>query len=257
MGYEIKFLFHARKEEGGYNTENQEEKLVKIGKPFDETPLEKVAASIMGQLARRDIWVVGVEVSELVKKEINFKECKDGRGIVLKNKRFSFNEATQMVAEDVVEECVSPVQPEVDNLYSNPNRPAPVVKTSVPAVNQKKVLYKVYFDPNYQDLNRSRHLKLTKDKEYAVHQVIPSPTGNLMEQKLAVTDDVGRVVIVEERFFTAIGAGLFADNQLDFSGVREGPAKKPKLAFENDMSMPMDNGMIPEHLMTVPDIRRK
>src|SRR5205809_229584 len=91
MGYEILYQFHPRKEDGGYNTELTEEKTVRVGKPFDDTPLEKCAAAIMMQLARRDVWVVDVKVTELVKNEISFKESSDGKGIVLKNRKFKLS----------------------------------------------------------------------------------------------------------------------------------------------------------------------
>lgn len=286
MGFEVKYTYHPRKEEGGYDTDQKEEKLVKVGKPFDDTPMEKVAAAIMAQLARRDIWVVDVQVAELVRKEITFKECKDGKGITLKGKRYSFNEAAQMIAEDVVEEM--PIVPQgmqphemiaiqkqsqnIDDLYSNPNKAAPVQKTPQTPINQNRVIYKVIFDPSIHYIPEAKRLGLrfTQDKEYPVHQVIQHPTGKLEMQKIAVTDDVGRVVTVDEKFFTTSGTGLLADKQLNFSGSTGRQVRKPKLAFEDQMVMdttdprvvsasnqgfPVDDGSIPDNLMAVPDIR--
>jgi hypothetical protein len=97
MGFEVKYIYHPRKEEGGYNTDLKESKVVKVGKPFDNTDIESVAAAIMGQLARRDVWVVDVEICEYTKSDVSFKECKDGKGIMLKNRKFSFNEAANLV----------------------------------------------------------------------------------------------------------------------------------------------------------------
>jgi len=57
MAFEIKYIFHDRDENGQYNTENSQEKTVKLGKFLEDIPLEKVASSIMSYLARRDIWV--------------------------------------------------------------------------------------------------------------------------------------------------------------------------------------------------------
>lgn len=286
MGYEVKYIYHQRKEDGGYNTDQKEEKLVKVGKPFDDTPLEKVAAAIISQLARRDIWVVDVHVSELVRKEITFKECKDGKGITLKGKRYSFNEAAQMVSEDVVEEpqsVANGVQPHellamqrqsqgIEDLYANPNKPVPLQKTPALPINQNRVLYKVIFDPAIQYIPEARRLslKFTPDKEYPVHQVIQHATGKLELQKIAVTDDSGKVVTVDEKFFTTAGMGLLADKQLNFSGSNTRSVRKPRLAFEDEMVMdasdprlaqtnnqgiPVDDGMIPDSLLAVPDIR--
>lgn len=286
MGFEIKYVYHPRQENGGYDTSQKDEKTVKVGKPFDDTPLEKAAAAIMAQLARRDIWVVDVEVFELVKKEISFKECKDGKGITLKGKRYSFNEAAQMVSEDVVEDAPSTAsgmqphevlamqnQQNVEDLYNDPNKPVPIVKnTSKIPVNQKKVMYRVIFDPPIQYVPESKRLGLrfTQDAEYPVHQVIQHPTGKLDLQKIVVTDDVGRVITVDEKFFTTSGTGLLADKQLNFSGSSSRAVKKPKLMFEDQMVMeptdprlasamnqgiPIDDGSIPDDLMAIPDIR--
>jgi hypothetical protein len=288
MGFEIKYTYHPRGDDG-YDTNKKEQKFVKVGKPFDETPLEKLAAAIMAQLARRDIWVVDVEVCEFVRKNISFKECKDGKGIVLKGKRFSFNEAAEMISEEEENEVEEPgtsneQKPQtnlisqnnsqsMDDLYSNPNKPVPVQKSSqAQQVNQNKVIYKVLFDPSVQYINEVRRLglRLTPDKEYPVHQVVQHPTGKLELQKIAVTDDTGKAVLVDEKFFTIVGTGLLADKQLNFSGSTGRSYKKPKLAFENELVMdmadprsakmssrdiPLDDGNIPAELMAVPDIR--
>lgn len=291
MGFEVKYIYHPRKEDGGYDTEKNEEKIVKVGKPFEEVPLEKVAAAIMSQLARRDIWVVNVEVVELVRREVSFKECKDGRGITLKNKRYSFNDAAQMVAEDVIEETSNElsipqdVQPHellslrpqqqqnaIDELYSNPNKAAPIKAIPLPPINQNKVLYKVLFDPGaYANEVRRMKLKFTEDKEYPVHQVVPHPSGKLNLQRIALTDDTGQVVVVDEKYFMSVGKGLYADKELNFSGGNRRGVRKPKLSFENEYisgdpsgggishigGIPVDDGSIPDEYLAIPDIRTK
>jgi len=186
MGYEIKYKYHPRKTEGGYDTEVQKDKTIKVGKPFDDTTLDKCAAAIMAQLARRDVWVVDVEVSELVKKQINFKESADGKGIILKNKKFSLSTTAEMVSGvDIIEEPVVPegMQPhevvqrpaQTDDLYSNPNRAAPVRRADHHSsdTDQSKVLYQVYFDPEIVYVNEVKNLglKFTEDKKYPVHKV--------------------------------------------------------------------------------------
>lgn len=288
MGFEIKYTYHPRNDDG-YDTNKKEQKIAKVGKPFDETPLEKLAAAIMAQLARRDIWVIDVEVCEFVRKNISFKECKDGKGITLKGKRFSFNEAAEMVSEDEETEesidqdqgATTPTQvvvhqknnQAIEDLYSNPNKPVPVQKQALSQnINQNKTMYKVYFDPPIQYINEVKRLglRLSPDKEYPVHQVVQHPTGKLELQKIATTDDSGKVVIVDEKFFTIVGTGLLADKQLNFSGSTGRTYKRPKLAFEDQMVMethdpkssrsrqqeiPLDDGNIPADLMAVPDIR--
>ena len=271
MAFEIKYIFHDRDENGQYNTEKSQEKTVKLGKFLEDIPLEKVASSIMSYLARRDIWVTKVEVFEIVKKEVNFKESKDGKGIVLKGKKFSFIEGSkfdlQETDETEEESTNQPVEFQKQNLIS--------IKPTISKenINNNKVLYRVLFDPPIQYFNEVKRLGLrfSQDKEYPVHKVVQHPTGKLELQKIAVTDDVGRVVVVDEKFFTIIGSGLLADKELNFSGSASRIQRKPKLSFEDQMiaetpdlrpkscstNIPLDDGSIPEHLMSVPDIRAK
>jgi hypothetical protein len=285
MGYEVKYTFHPRKEEGGYDTEVKDEKTVKVGKPFDDTPLEKCAAAIMAQLARRDVWVVDVEVCELVKKKISFKEAADGKGIVLKNKRFSLNSTAQMVAEDIVEEVLPETVPEgmqphemmqhrsQSNLY-DANAAVPVKRTNhAEGVDASRVMYQVYFDPEIIYVNEVKNLglKFTEDRKYPVHKVVPSPSGRLDAQKIVVTDDTGRLVTVDEKFFTSAGRGLLLDKQLGFSGDKKRGEKRPKLAYEDELTtdapaaqipegmenIPIDDGTVPADAMAMPDIRSK
>lgn len=58
----------------------------------------------MGQLARRDIFVSGVEVFELSKKPISFRES-DG-GVVIKNKKFTFDHSVGFSVQDLSVACV-------------------------------------------------------------------------------------------------------------------------------------------------------
>lgn len=308
MGYEIRYLYHPRKEEGGYDTDSKEEKTIKVGKPFDDTPLEKCAAAIMVQLARRDVWVVDVQVYELVKKEISFKESTDGKSIILKNKKYGLGSTAEVLAEDLVEvqepapmiiqqnqmihqgmqphEMIAQRQQDLSNLYDS-NAAVPIKKTPRPPVNQNRVLYFVYYEPYMYQVEAQRlRLKFSEDRKYPVHEVIPSVTGKLDAQQIAVTDDTGKVMILDEKFFTSAGKGLLADDELGFSGSSGGDrVPKRKLMYEDSSyvgkhpdeqspqaapaykkvnrpanrdipaNIPLDDGSIPEELFAVPDLR--
>ncbi len=283
LAFEITYFFHSRKEDGGYDTTTKEERSEKVGKAFEDVPLAKAAAKIMSQLARRDIWVVDVKVVELVRKEISFKESKDGTGIVLKNKRFSLAGTSEMTEEEdeapkaiaVIPQLPPGVHPHelvqkeasLEELYSNPNKSLPV-KVTAPQINpNKKPLYYVYFDPELHHIGRAKQmgLKFQKEKKYPVHGV----SGSIGNQKLTTIDDTGKAVVVEEIFFQNVGAGLYADAQLGFSK----PTGKAgaKLMYEDELVMemppqnqrsaqghyPVDDGSIPDDLMAMPDIRSK
>lgn len=301
MGFEITYKFHPRLEDGvGYDHDVTEDKQVKVGKPFDDTPLEKCAAAITAQLARRDIWVIDVEVYELVKKQISFKESKDGRGIVLKNKKFTLNATAELIVEDLVETPVqtqmipAPVAPDhqgngeqlqphemmrpqsqqdTDNLYANPNQG--MVRRSVDPrnINKSRTLYQVYFEP-YTSKAEAIALKLrfTEDTKYSVHQVIPSASGKLDAQQIALTDDTGQIVVLDEKFFTTAGRGLVGDAEVGFSEPRSARRNKNKLMYDGELTtgthpaelaaqaagmgdIPVDDGSIPDDLMATPDLR--
>ena len=302
MAFEITYRYHPRLEEGvGYDHDVTDEKKVKVGKPFDDTPLEKCAAAITAQLARRDIWVIDVVVYELVRKEISFKESKDGRGIVLKNKRFTLNSTAELIAEDLVEvptqiipapvqgngelqphEMMRPQSGEsgesgdtgdTDNLYSNPNQA--IVRRSIDTrnINKSRTLYQVYFEPYTNKAEAvALKLKFTEDTKYSVHQIIPSATGKLDAQQIALTDDTGQIVILDEKFFTTAGKGLLGDAELGFSEPRSAKRNRSKLMYDKELTTgphpqelaaqaagmgdsPVDDGSIPYDLMATPDLR--
>lgn len=271
MSFEIKYFYHPKKDGGGYDLEKTEEKSIKVGKAFEDISLEKLAAIIMAQMARRDILVTNVEIYEFVKKKISFKECKDGKGITIKGRKFSFNESSgQFVSEgeeenddDFVEEPEKPSN--LDHLYQNLNKPLVVKKlNNVGAVDQSKILYSVYFDPTIPLISETKRLglKFTKEKLYHVHKIIEDPSGDLSKQLIVVTDDTGKAVKVDEKYFTAKGGDLLWDNELKFSEEsRDRGSKTPKLSFEDEMFddsvIGKNNGNVYEKKGIIPDIIRR
>ena len=311
MGYEIKIKYHPKKTEGiGYDSEILEEETKKVGKPFDDTGLEKLAGAVMAQLARRDVMVVDLEIDELVRRSISFKEASDGKGIILKNKKFSLDQTAKLVASDFVEVPVGqpavqqPTQPQqfdldnlpegmqphevmamqrqsqnIDNLYSDPNANLPVRKQNPqnrPKVDQNKTIYHVIFDPGaYMGEAKKANLKFTPDEKYRVHALRENPLGGQFGNLLSITDDTGKVVELDEKFFCSCGQGLYAD-ELGFSESTE-RKNEPKLSYSNesyydvpeikqrqvDVSqippefrhIPLDDGSIPVDNMDIPDIR--
>jgi hypothetical protein len=220
MGYVVKLHYHPKKTEGvGYDSDRKEVQEKKIGKPFEDTPLEKLAAVLIAQMARRDVLIFDVEVEEYIKKSVNFKECKDGKGIILKGKRFSLDQTAAIIEEDI-EEPVPQIQPHenLSQLYDQPDKSLPVNRvtpTAAVAVDPKKILYWAYYSPM---LGREpKGVKLTVDKTYPIHQVIPHVSGRLDAEEVIVTDDVGRQIRGNQDWFVKVGKGLFGDKELGFS----------------------------------------
>ena len=69
MGYEIQYNYQEKKD-GVYKEEIKTLKK-KLGEPFEEVSLDRLASAIMSQLARRDIFVASLTIHELIKKEVS------------------------------------------------------------------------------------------------------------------------------------------------------------------------------------------
>ena len=287
MGYEIRVKYHPKKSEGiGYDAEKVEEQVKKVGKPFDDTGLEKLAGAVMAQLARRDVMVVDLEIDELVRKPVSFKEASDGRGIILKNKKFSLDKTASLVADDLIEtEIGVPVeidpesipagmqpheliamqrqsQPDaLDALYNKPDARLPVRKANAasrPKVNPNRVVYHAYFEPGiYVGQAKERRLKFTEGNKYPVHAVRENPNGGALGNMLSITDDTGRIIELEEVFFTPAGQGLLGDDELGFSESPSAGNPEPRLSYHNELThhgapQPVDISQIPEELRGIP-----
>lgn len=293
MGFEVTYVVHPKKEEGfGYDTEKTEEIKRKVGNGFDDTPLQELANAIVAMMARRDVYVADVKIQEFVKKDITFKESADGRGIILKGKKFSLDgtsvpepvpvaptvtshpshlqphEVASMQPHQVAaqngnghaqpHEMIPRSQPaasqsQMDNLYNRPNVSlAPKRNYDMSKVNRNRVLYWVYFEP-YMWRSQTRNLSFTEDKKYPVHDVVPSVTGRLDQQQIVVTDDKGNLSMIDEKFFTSAGGGLVGDNEANFSGDRgRRGARKPKLMYEDEMVIDAPASNLPSHLQSIP-----
>jgi len=266
MGYEVAYKYHERQEDGKYNTEETKELKKRVGKAFEDISLEKLAAVVMGQLARRDIWVVDVDIVEFVKKPLNFKESSDGKGIIIKGKKFSFGASAELVAEeiDVVE-----VDHNGEDVMLPKSQP---VQANVNLAPQRKVALKhVIFDPPPELIAeaKSRKLAFSPGMRYPVYdskeQVIGTKDGSpLYGELLSVRDNNEKEVMVSEKFFVPVQnlVGDFLD------GGKPSGGNDPRLSFASELStveqpqsqteaypdIPVDTGQVPDDLMTMPDL---
>ncbi len=217
MGFEVLYSYHE-KTDAGYNKEETKKLKKRIGDPFEEVPLEKLAAAIMTQYARRDIWVVDVEIFELSKKEVSFREAKNG--IIIKNKKFLWGENSNIVVEDM-EQAPAP-----QAMVPIPQQPfqqqMAVAGQSRPAIqphNQgqlRPVKYMVFM-PELQMMPevKQKGLRFTPDKKYPIFHIQPSPNG--IGEIYKMVDDTGREQLVSDKYFVPSDPVLFADRELGFS----------------------------------------
>ena len=250
MGFECVYKYHERLEEGGYDRDETKSFKKKVGDPFEDVPLTKLAAAVMAQLARRDVWIVDVEVYELSKKQISFKETKGG--IILKNKKFVFDgggeEESTIVVQDIVQHALAPVytaqpySPNPQNVNIQGQAEMQPHNMAQPIQNKRPVDY-VVFSPELQMMVevKQKNLRFTLDRKYPVYKKESGLGGEIY----TMIDDTGRQLLVSDKYFIAPPAGLYGDKELGFS---ESPSQRDggKLYWGNANSEP-----------DMPEIRRK
>jgi hypothetical protein len=181
--FEITFKYKDQAEPGIYS-EGEKSKIVKVGLPCEDTPLEKVAVKIFAQLAKRSILITDVEIYEFIKKKLSYKEVVDG--IVIKNKKFKFDD--EINVSETIETEEKP-QDDVARLLSalaaNPNllavlkgegavapspssSPLKVVPPPPPKID-KPIRHEVFDPPKWLLVEaKKRGLKFTVGKKYPI-----------------------------------------------------------------------------------------
>jgi hypothetical protein len=216
---------------------------------YEDVSLEKCAASIMSQFARRDIMIVDVDVYEYAKKQLSFKESKDGNGFIIKGQKFSVDKTANIVQEigelTSEEEVQLPQQQQpqpqpvnMPQIHFAP--PKPMQTTNAPVVhphellqnNNNRVMMWMVFDPELPQMEKvkSRNLKFTKLKKYPIYSMKEHPQGLQFGNLLTTTDDTGKRMEVSDEFFIPAQSKLAFDDEVGFSDNLNEP--RPKLAFE-------------------------
>lgn len=220
MGYEITYSYHNRLDEGGYENDTKTMKK-KLGDPFEDVILEKLAGTIMSQLARRDIWITDVEIYELRKHKISYKETKGG--IVVKNHKFVLDNNAKILMEKIVEE--KPVE--------KPLVPIPSNNGIIPPVKSLRPIKWVMLDGDINNLHKIKGsgLQFSVNKRYPVFSEIPHP------RDFAVTiynmhDDHNREVSVKNEYF--LPADVFFEKET--KPIRQVELDStPKLAYQDEI----------------------
>jgi hypothetical protein len=172
MGYETVFHFHEKDESGSYKKDEIKEMKKKIGTPYEDVSLEKLASVIMSQLARRDIWILpDVEIYEYKKVKINFRETKGG--IIIKHKKFELDTEANIVVHEFTEG---------EPVHSNGNGAmvpvlvAPNNKTNIAAPIGRPIKW-VTLDTNDRNLAKIKGsgLAFLPNKRYPVFNEIAHP----------------------------------------------------------------------------------
>jgi hypothetical protein len=200
MAFEIIFHYYPYSDETNeYDKSKVSTYDKKLGDIFEEVSLEKLASVILTQLARRDVFVFDVEVCELVKKKILFKQNKNN--ILIKNKKFSLSNDTivvQEINENLIEckkesSCgfITPIEDKV-------RIDQPSLKNNV-SLKSLKILKTMTFMPSDAKYLKGKPWKFTPTKAYNIYREIIAKNG--IGMILSTIDDTGREVEVTDEFF--------------------------------------------------------
>lgn len=239
MGYEIIFHYKEVSDKPGVYLDEVKTKTCKVGKATEDVAMDVLAGKVMSQLARRNILIVDVEIYEFAKKKIGYRESADG--IVIKNKKFSFDTGAVTVtdefeSESEAEEDFKPIPSTSKEIA---NRSCPLnAKNLAP----KRAIRQEIYDPDPVALHKAKQkgLKFTPGRKYPIFS----------EESLGSTlvytsrDDSGKEVKVNAEYFVAIGSGLMEqENAPTYVGAEN---QKEEINLWNNYEQ-----------VDMPDIRRK
>jgi hypothetical protein len=214
MGYEIIYSYQD-KTESGFSEEIKTFKK-RVGDPYEDFPLDKLSGVVCCQLARRDIYVKDVEIYEITKKKINFKETKNG--IILKNKKYLFNENFEPVFNSEVND--NSVFSENKTEVSAENNTNPKVAEKNLEINTSRVVKRMTFVPEPQqqiDLLK-KGVKLTPDKSYNIYHTENHLNG--VNEIYTLIDDKNKTVKVSDLYFVPVNS-LDLENDSQSSNLSE------------------------------------
>lgn len=211
MGYEIIFHYKEVADKPGIYKEEVKTKTYKVGKVTEEIELDVLAGKVMSQLVRRNILIVDVEIFEYAKKKISYRETSDG--IVIKNKKFSFDNSKITATEEFEEDSgqtLEDFKPLPSPSTEMADRSCPIVQKNLVSQKnlapQRRAIRYEMFEPEPLALHKAQQkgLKFTVGKKYPIHA--EESAGSTIVYK--TTDDKGKEVSVSSEYFVAMGAGL-------------------------------------------------
>ena len=217
MGFEIKYFYKESSEFGQYKDEILS-KTSKVGKFEEDVPLEVLAGKIMSQLARRNILIVDIEIYEYAKKKINYKETDSG--IIIKNKKFSFDSGAILESGLQDDEEVSRILEDEDLLNKIKNaigiqkESKKINLAKKPTEVSKKFIRKEVYDPEIVTKHKveQKGYKFTVGKAYPIFSE-KSLIGGVINY--LTNDDSGREVEVAAECFVAQSSGLLFEDDAE------------------------------------------
>jgi len=224
MAFEVVFKYYeCLEDEIDYDKSKVLTYSKNLGDIFEDVSLEMLASMVFTQLARRDIFVFDVEIFELVKKKISYKQSKNN--ILIKNKKFGFSGETIVVQEIEQSNLLSCKQElEVDNnivaasqikpqhILTAPAAPIVPIAPAVPvrSLKDSRPLKKMIFVPSDTSYLKGKPLRFTPNKVYSIYRERLANNG--IGMILCTIDDMGREVEVPDEYFINDTINLINEN---------------------------------------------
>lgn len=237
--YELVFKYRPKLDDGdGFDVSREETFRKKVGKSKDDVVTEGDALKvIVSQMARRDIWVVDVEVFEFVKKAVPFRFNKNG--FSLGGKKYALSDMGSFESEASVDHESIPVATAVQATQQDGNTPmatpvhqhqpgSPRVggKGSVPSTVGVMPIRTEMFDPDPQQQATLRGMRLTPGKRYVIF--IEEPGNQHRTTKYIIRDDSGHDIRIGAEYFNSVGPGLVGGDDTFQRG-----SSQVKLSYED------------------------
>ncbi len=227
MGYEIKVIYHPKKE-SGFDVSQRLEKTKRIGKASDGRMDDKLAIEILRQFSRRDILVEDIEVVEFVKKPLKIKPSVNG-SIIIRGQRYSLDgsQTPSIDQEDDGGEC-SDTEEGTEEGDSKPPAatPSKVCPTERPKVNP---IRRETFDPPLQVLDRFKKEGWIPGQTYDIMaEEVKGFSPNTRTTYLVRRPD-GREIKIPGEYFVSEGGGLI------WQGVADPGKVDVSLAFPGEV----------------------
>jgi len=276
MRYEI--TYHYKEQEDGIFGEDVKTKTIKIGTPDDDITLDVCAGKIIGQLARRNIEIVDVEIIEHSKKNLTFKQTDDG--IMIGKRKFSYEDGPRL-GNSVCEmesgtsqpapvqpvQAGGPVEQLLALLLNNPGILGQIQGTGIqphqapisggtgsvvqfkPTPVGKPLRFEIFNPviPGLAQEAKRRGYAFTLGKKYPIYSESAASTENVHAGMNYVTvDDTGQRRVMNDKHFTPDVAKL----ERGFEGDSFKPASTPG---SGDARLDWGSGVVDG---AMPDIRR-
>lgn len=209
MGYEFFCHYHERLGDGSYDKDQIKTMKKRVGQAEEEVACERLAGAIMAQLARRDVWVLDVEVYEFSKKKISFRETKGG--LVIGNKKYGLDDCGQYSVQEAACEPEARHKPgfRQDSLppqYAQHGQDGSVNIADLQLTKRKPIRYEIFQpDPVFVDPQKVRTLAFTVGDKYPIYQERPAGNDPRLGMNYTTLDNQGRKQVLNDKHFVPAG----------------------------------------------------